>query len=63
MTGKVLQRNNEGLSRKHCCSGKAIRITYYKCVFVALVIQCAMPMHHIVMCGLPRSTTFLHIFS
>jgi len=33
-------------------------ITYCKFVFVALGIQHAMGMRHIVICGLPRSTTF-----
>ena len=36
-----LCRNNEEGSRKHCCRGKAISVTYcvYVCVSVALVIQ------------------------
>ena len=33
------------------------------CVFVALGIQHAMHMHHIVMCGLPGSKIFFHIIS
>ena len=37
-------------SQKHCCHGKAISITYCECVFVALVIQHAMHVHHIVIC-------------
>jgi hypothetical protein len=37
---------------------------YYttECVFVALDIQHAMLMHHIVICDLPVSTVFFHIF-
>ena len=31
-----VQRNNEARSRNHCCSGKATRITYSECMFVAL---------------------------
>jgi len=53
--------NTEALSCKHCCSGKAISIIYSECVFVALVIQHAMHMRHIVICGLPGSKTFFHI--
>ena len=40
----------EARSQNHCCHGKAISITYSECVFVALVIQHAMHMHHIVIC-------------
>ena len=39
-------------------SGKAISILRSECVFVALVIQRAMRMRHIAICGLPRSTVF-----
>jgi hypothetical protein len=34
---------------------------YCECASVALSIQHAMRMRHIVICGLPRSTTFFHI--
>ena len=38
---------------------KAISITYYECVFVALGSQRAIRMPHIVICGLFGSTIFL----
>jgi len=38
-------------------------ITYSEYVFVALGIQDAKRMHHIIICGLPRSATFSHIMS
>ena len=50
------------VSCNHCFSGKAMSITY-ECVFVVLVIQRAMHMHHIVICGLSDSTIFFHIVS
>ena len=45
-------------SCNHCCIGKAISIAHSQFVFVALVVQHAMRMRHIVICGLPRSTIF-----
>jgi len=47
-------RNIEACLCKYCCSGKAINITYFECVFVALGTQHAMRVRHIVICGLPR---------
>jgi len=40
---------------------KAISITYSECVHVAVVIQHAMHMSHIVICGLSRCTILFHI--
>ena len=52
------KRNIETRSHNHCCSGKVISITHSECVSVALVIQHAMRMRHIAICGLPGSTAF-----
>jgi len=37
--------------------------TTMACVFVALGIQYAMHMHHVVVCGLSRRTIFFHMIS
>jgi len=58
-----VQHNIEARSCNHCCRGNAISITYSECVFVALVIQHAIRMRHIVICGLSSSTIFVHIIS
>ena len=55
-----VERSIQARSCKHCCSGKAISITYSGC---ALGIQQEMHMRHIAICGLPRSITFFHIIS
>ena len=47
----------------HSCSGKAMSIAQPECVFVALGMQHAMSTHHVVICGLPRSTIYFHIIS
>ena len=46
----------------HCC-GKAIIITYSECVSLALVIQHAKRMRHIVICDPSGSTIFIHVIS
>ena len=51
-------RNIEARSYNYCCRGKAISITYSESVFVALGIQHAMLMLHIVICGLPGCAIF-----
>jgi hypothetical protein len=53
--------NCEGHYCKHCCIAKAISITYSEYVSIAIVIQDAMGMRHIVMCGLPCCTLFFNI--
>jgi len=45
------------------CRGIAVSITDSLCVFVALGIQHARDMRHIVVRGLPRCTIFSHIIS
>ena len=51
-------RNIDERSCNHCCSGKAISITYSKYVSVALGTQHAKRVGHIVICGLSSSTIF-----
>jgi hypothetical protein len=45
-------------SRKHCCRGRAISISYSGCVFVALVMQYAKRVSRISICGLSDCTIF-----
>jgi len=59
----MYELNIEACSCNHCYSGKSISIAYSECVYVALVIQHAMRIRHIFICGLPRSTTFFRIVS
>jgi class 3 adenylate cyclase len=44
-----------------CCSENEIRIAYSECVFVALSIQHAMRILHVVICGLSGFTVFSYI--
>ena len=55
-----VQQNIKERFCNHCCSGKAISITYSGCVSVLLSIQHAIRMSHIVICGLPVSNIFPH---
>jgi len=50
-----VQRNIEERLCNHCCSKKAVNITYSEDVFIALVIEYAM--------RLSVSKTFLHFIS
>jgi len=56
-----VQRNTEARPCNHCCRGRAVNVTYSESVFVSLVIQHAMLMRHIFVCGLSGCTEFLHI--
>jgi hypothetical protein len=47
-----IKHNNEACLCNNSCSVKALSVTYFECVFLALIIQHAMGMCHIVMCGL-----------
>jgi hypothetical protein len=51
-------RNSQGRSCNHCHSGKAIRITYSECAFVALGIQPAMRMCIVSSVACPSVQTF-----
>ena len=67
LTNKTMcvYRNTGARSRNHRCSGKAVSITYSKCVFVALVTQHAKRMRHIILSSvacpvLPYFSTLSH---
>jgi hypothetical protein len=55
--------NNETPAYNHCCGGKLIIITHSECLSVALGIQHAMRVRHIVICDLLASTIIFHIIS
>jgi hypothetical protein len=52
------KRNIEGRSGNRCCRGSTISITRFERVFVALAMQHANRMRHIVAHGLSGSTVF-----
>ena len=58
-----VKRNVDAPSYNHCCSAKAISTKQPECVFVALGIQHAIRMRHIVICGPSRSLILFHIIS
>ena len=56
-----VQRNTETRSCNHCCSGKAVSVIYSECVFVALGIQHAKRMRHVILSHL-WPVRLYHIF-
>ena len=58
-----VERNNKARSCNHCCSGRAIIITFSECVFVALDNQQPMRTRYIVICGQYDFTLFFQIVS
>jgi predicted transcriptional regulator len=52
------ERNIEERTCNHSCSEKSISITYFEGAFVALGIEVAMRMRHIVLWGVPGCTLF-----
>jgi len=52
----MYKRNIEARSCKHCCRRKAISIIYSECMSVALGIQHAMRMRHIVILKIPKTS-------
>jgi len=63
---KHVQCSIEIPSRNHCCSGKAVSITYSECVSVALGIQHTMRMRRIILSSVACPSLqyfFFHIIS
>jgi hypothetical protein len=58
-----MERNVEAHSFNHCCSGKSISVIYSQCMFLALGIQDAIRVRHIVICVLSGTKIFFHIIS
>jgi hypothetical protein len=55
-------RNIEAFSCNYCCS-KKVKLLLIVTVFVGSVMEHAMGMRHIAICGLSGSTIFFHIIS
>ena len=55
--------NTEARFGNHCYDGKAVSIIQPECVFVALGIQYAMRVRHILICGIPHPKTYFRIIS
>jgi hypothetical protein len=60
--GNVRTSNIKARSRQQCRRGKAIIITYYECVSVALVIQHGKCMRRVIY-GFPGSARCFHVVS
>jgi hypothetical protein len=58
-----VERNIEALYYNHCCSGKAINITYSECEFVAFGIRQAMRARLTFIYSMSGCTVFFHITS
>ena len=64
LTGQAMyvERSIEARSRNRCCRAKAISMTYSACAFVALLIQNAMRMCHIILSSV-ASLALPHFFT